>query len=59
LITLQYVFFFGGFCDVYGKYFPEIIDQSIKKVEDYYIGFIVKERENEKKSAIHVDINDL
>ncbi|MCK5154542.1 MAG: type II toxin-antitoxin system Phd/YefM family antitoxin [Spirochaetales bacterium] len=37
----------------------ETYEELMEKVEDYHLGVIVKERQNEKKSAINVDIDDL
>jgi len=37
----------------------ETYEELMEKVEDYHLGFIVKERQHEKKSAIQVDIDDL
>ncbi len=37
----------------------ETYEELMEKVEDYHLGVIVRERQNEKKSAIHVDIDDL
>jgi antitoxin StbD len=34
-------------------------EELLEKMEDYHLGVIVKERQNEKKSAIDVDIDDL
>jgi len=31
----------------------------LEKIEDYQLGLLIKERQNEKISAIEVDINDL
>ena len=37
----------------------ETYEELMEKIEDYQLGIIVKERQNEKKSAIEVDINGL
>ena len=34
-------------------------EELMEKMEDYHLGVIVKERQNEKKSAINIDIDDL
>ena len=33
-------------------------EELMEKVEEYHLGFIVRKRQNEKKSAIHVDFDD-
>lgn len=37
----------------------ETYEELMEKVEDYQLGIIVKARQNEKISAIDIDINDL
>lgn len=37
----------------------ETYEQLLESIEDYQLGFIVKERQNEKISAIEVDIDEL
>ena len=37
----------------------ETYEELMEKMEDYQLGIIVKERQNEKISAIDVDIDDL
>ncbi len=37
----------------------ETYEQIVEKLEDYQLGIIVKERQNEKISAIEVDIDEL
>ena len=37
----------------------ETYEELMEKVEDYHLGIIVQDRQNEKKSAIHIDIDDL
>ena len=37
----------------------ETYEKLLDSIEDYQLGIIVKERQNEKKSAIAVDFNDL
>jgi antitoxin StbD len=37
----------------------ETYEELMEKVEDYQLGVLVRERQNEKKSAIFVDIDDL
>jgi len=37
----------------------ETYEELMEKVEDYHLGVIVRERQNEKKSAVNVDIDDL
>lgn len=37
----------------------EAYEQLIEKLDDYYLGLIVKERQNEKNSAIEVNIDEL
>ncbi|RKX83777.1 MAG: antitoxin [Spirochaetes bacterium] len=37
----------------------ETYEELMEKVEDYHLGVIVKKRQNEKNSGIHIDIDDL
>lgn len=37
----------------------ETYEQLMEKLEDYQLGFIVKERQNEKIAAVEVDIDEL
>ena len=37
----------------------ETYEELLESIEDYQLGFIVKERQNEKISAIEVDIDEL
>lgn len=37
----------------------ETYEQLMEKLEDYHLGLMVKERQNEKISAIEVNIDDL
>ncbi|MCK9392078.1 MAG: type II toxin-antitoxin system Phd/YefM family antitoxin [Syntrophales bacterium] len=37
----------------------ETYEQLIEKLEDYHLGLIVKERQNEKISAVEVNIDEL
>ena len=37
----------------------ETYEELMEKMEDYQLGIIIKERQNEKISAIDVDIDDL
>jgi len=37
----------------------ETYEELMEKMEDYQLGIIVKERQNEKISAVDIDINEL
>ena len=37
----------------------ETYEELMKRLEDYQLGFIVKERQNEKISAVEVNIDEL
>jgi len=37
----------------------ETYEELLESIEDYQLGMIVKERQNEKISAVEVDIDDL
>ncbi len=37
----------------------ETYEELMNRIEDYQLGLIVKERQNEKISAVEVDLNDL
>ncbi len=37
----------------------ETYEAILEKIEDYQLGLIIKERQNEKKSAVKISINEL
>jgi antitoxin StbD len=37
----------------------ETYEAMLEKLEDYQLGLIIKERQNEKKSAVEISINEL